>query len=68
MTVEVRLNGKPRQITEGATLLDLLRDLQVQPERVVVEQNRQILRYEDFAGAHIAAGDELELVYFVGGG
>lgn len=68
MTVEVHLNGKPRQVAEGATLLDLLRDLQVQPERVVVEQNRQVLRHADFATAHLAAGDELELVYFVGGG
>ncbi len=66
--VIVTLNGKPRTIREGVTLLELLEQLKVSPARVVIEQNRQILRKEDFAGARVRAGDELELVYFVGGG
>jgi len=68
MTVEVCVNGKARQVVEGSTLLQLLTELGVPPERVVIEQNRQILRREQFAGARVQAGDELELVYFVGGG
>ncbi|TMD04343.1 MAG: sulfur carrier protein ThiS, partial [Chloroflexi bacterium] len=66
--VTVTLNGKPRTIPEGLTLLELLQHLDVQPGRVVVERNRQVLRGDDFAQARVQAGDELELVYFVGGG
>jgi thiazole synthase len=66
--VTVTLNGKPRQVPEGMSLLDLLRQLDVQPSRVVVEHNREIRRRDDFEKTHVHAGDELELVYFVGGG
>ena len=66
--VTVTLNGKPRQVTDGLSLLELLNELDVQPGRVVVEHNREIRRKEDFMTTRVHAGDELELVYFVGGG
>ena len=66
--VTVTLNGKPRQVEDGLSLLELLRRLEVQPARVVVEHNREIRRREDFETTSVHAGDELELVYFVGGG
>ncbi len=68
MTVAVYINGRPREVPEGATLLEVLAHLQVPPERVVIEQNREILRREQFAERRVRAGDQLELVYFVGGG
>ena len=66
--VTVTLNGKPRTVSDGLSLLDLLKQLDVQPSRVVVEHNREIRRKEDFKTAKLRDGDELELVYFVGGG
>jgi len=66
--VTVTLNGKPRTVADGLTLLDLLKQLDVQPSRVVVEHNREIRRRDDFEKTQVHAGDELELVYFVGGG
>jgi len=66
--VTVTLNGKPRQIADGVSLLELLKQLEVAPSRVVVEHNREIRRKDDFAKTMVHAGDELELVYFVGGG
>ena len=66
--VTVKLNGKPRVIPSGLSLLELLQRLDVQPSRVVVEHNREIRRKEDFSTAKVRDGDELELVYFVGGG
>ena len=66
--VTVTLNGKPRQVPEGLSLLDLLKQLDVQPSRVVVEHNREIRRRDEFEKTQVHAGDELELVYFVGGG
>src|SRR5256886_1226720 len=66
--VTVTLNGKPREVPDGLSLLDLLEQLDVQPSRVVVEHNREIRRRDDFDKTQVHAGDELELVYFVGGG
>ena len=66
--VTVTLNGKPRQVADGVSLLELLKELDVAPSRVVIEHNREIRRKDDFAKAVVHAGDELELVYFVGGG
>ena len=66
--VTVTLNGKPRQVEDGVSLLDLLKALDVAPSRVVIEHNREIRRKDDFAKTVVHGGDELELVYFVGGG
>src|SRR5438067_10954151 len=66
--VTVTLNGKPRQVADGVSLLELLKELDVAPSRVVIEHNREIRRRDDFAKTVVRAGDELELVYFVGGG
>jgi thiazole synthase len=66
--VTVTLNGKPRKVEDGVSLLELLKALDVAPSRVVIEHNREIRRKDDFAKTVVHAGDELELVYFVGGG
>ena len=66
--VVVTVNGKPRKVADGVSLLHLLQELDVQPSRVVIEHNRAIRRKDDFAKTVVHAGDELELVYFVGGG
>ena len=66
--VTVSVNGKPRTVADGASLLDLLKELDVSPSRVVIEHKREIRRKDDFAKTVVHAGDELELVYFVGGG
>lgn len=66
--VTVTLNGKPRKVEDGVSLLELLKELDVAPSRVVIEHNREIRRKDDFAKTVVHAGDELELVYFVGGG
>ncbi len=66
--VTVTLNGKPRKVEDGVSLLELLKELDVAASRVVIEHNREIRRKDDFAKTVVHAGDELELVYFVGGG
>ena len=66
--VTVTLNGKARKVEDGVSLLELLEALDVAPSRVVIEHNREIRRKDDFAKTVVHDGDELELVYFVGGG
>ncbi|MDP3910448.1 MAG: sulfur carrier protein ThiS [Gemmatimonadales bacterium] len=70
--IEVVVNGEPRAVRAGggggATLLALLRELDLDPRTVVVEHNRRIVRRPALGEVTIAAGDAIELVHFVGGG
>ena len=66
--ITVVVNGAPREIAPAASLLDLLRSLDLDPRVVVVEHNRQIVRRPALASTTLHAGDQVELVHFVGGG
>lgn len=66
--MDVVINGEQRQVTPGATLLELLKELELDPRAVVVEHNRKIVRRAGLAEVTVAAGDAIELVHFVGGG
>lgn len=66
--IEVRLNGKDREIEAGLTVQELLVSLDLRPELVVVERNREILDRERYDDVVVEPGDTLELVHFVGGG
>lgn len=66
--VSVLVNGEPREIAAGTTLLGLLETLGLDPRAVVVEHNRRIVRRPGLADQRLAAGDAVELVHFVGGG
>lgn len=67
-TVDVTINGEPRVVAAGATLLELLASLELDPRAVVVEHNRVIVRRPRLSGVTVADGDAIELVHFVGGG
>ena len=62
------INGEHTQVTSGATLGELLKELELDPRAVVVEHNRKIVRRAGLSDVTIAEGDTIELVHFVGGG
>ncbi len=68
MHIEIALNGEPRAIPAGLDLVGLLVHLGLEPETVVVEHNRQIVRRQALAGVPVSQGDTIEIVHFVGGG
>ena len=67
-TIDIVVNGAPRQVPAGATLLELLAALELDPRAVVVEHNRRIVRRPGLGDVRVAPGDAVELVHFVGGG
>ena len=67
-TVDVVINGEHRQIGGGATLLQLLAELELDPRAVVVEHNRRIVRRPSLGEVKVNSGDAIEVVQFVGGG
>ena len=67
-TIEIVVNGERRTIMDGASLLELLAALELDPRAVVVEHNRRIVRRPALGDVRVAPGDAVELVHFVGGG
>ena len=66
--MDVVINGEQRNVTPGATLLELLKELELDPRAVVVEHNRKIVRRAGLGDVTVSEGDAIELVHFVGGG
>lgn len=66
--VNIVVNGSPRRVAAGATLLELLGAWALDPRAVVVEHNRRIVRRPSLGDVRVAPGDAIELVQFVGGG
>jgi sulfur carrier protein len=69
-TKEIRIvvNGESRTVPEALTVLGLLERLELDPARVAVELNREIVRLPSWNSTHLLDGSELEIVQFVGGG
>jgi sulfur carrier protein len=67
-TIQVVLNGEPRSIPAGLTVDRLLVFLEMDPSRVAVELDREIVRKPDWPAEEVRDGAQLEVVWFVGGG
>ncbi len=67
MTKSIILNGAPHR-SAATTIADLVRELELAPEKVAVERNGAIVPRSTLAEAPLAEGDTLEIVHFVGGG
>ncbi|HSG08429.1 MAG TPA: sulfur carrier protein ThiS [Longimicrobiales bacterium] len=66
--VQVRINGKDRDVDAGHSVRSLIESLELHPSLVVVELNMEILARDSYGETPIQAGDSIELVHFVGGG
>ncbi len=63
----VKVNGEDRDVTEGITLRALVGEFKLTPEKVAIELNRRLARADKYDTV-LKAGDEVEIVTFVGGG
>jgi len=67
-TFDITLNGKSAGVPAGSTILDLLKQKELTERLVVVELNGTIVPRSDFGEIRFSAGDQVEIVHFVGGG
>ncbi len=65
--LSLTVNGASRRTSAG-TIADLVRELELTPEKVAVERNGEIVPRSTLAEAALGEGDVLEIVHFVGGG
>jgi sulfur carrier protein len=66
--LQITLNGDSYEVAGPLTVTDLLARLEIDPRRVAVELNLVVLKRDAFARTTVEAGDEVEIVNFVGGG
>ena len=67
-SIDVVINGKPRTLAEGTTVVALLGELGLADRRVAVERNLEVIPRALHATTILTDGDRLEVVTFVGGG
>mgnify|MGYP003490482897 CR=1 FL=1 len=66
--IAIVLNGEPRRVAVGITIAALVTDIGLNPAKVAVERNLDIVPRSTLADVLLAEGDTLEIVHFVGGG
>ncbi len=66
--MKLTVNGKPVELPDGSTVSALLSELAVEPARVAVERNQDVVPRRTWGEARLTDGDQIEIVTFVGGG
>jgi thiazole synthase len=67
-TISIRVNGGHRRVLEGISIADLALELGLEPAKVAVERNLEIVPRSTLANVTVQDGDDFEIVTFVGGG
>ena len=65
----IQVNGKNQEVTLPVTLIELMKINNVeQPEMVSVQVNGEFVARENFDSLQINNNDEVDFLYFMGGG
>jgi thiamine biosynthesis protein ThiS len=67
-TVSIRVNGTHRRVREGMSVAELALELGLEPTKVAVERNLEIVPRSTLGDVLVEDGDDYEIVTFVGGG
>ena len=65
--MRIEVNGEAREVA-ATTILGLVEELGLDPLKVAVERNLEIVPRSLHVATALAEGDKIELVQFVGGG
>ena len=67
-TAMITVNGEPRRVSRGISVAQLARELGLEPARIAVERNLEIVPRSTLGEVKVEDGDTFEIVTFVGGG
>ncbi len=67
-TFSITVNGQHRRVPKGMTLAELALELGLEPTRVAVERNLEVIPRSALGQVCVEDGDDYEIVHFVGGG
>jgi thiamine biosynthesis protein ThiS len=68
MVMKLTINGEERALEGVRDVAALVRALGLDPRKVAIERNLEIVPRSAYAKVMILDGDRLEIVQFVGGG
>ena len=66
--MRLTLNGEERAFETLAHVADLVTTLGLDPRKVAVERNLEIVPRSTYAATALTDGDCIEIVHFIGGG
>ncbi|HQT46577.1 MAG: thiamine biosynthesis protein ThiS [Acidocella sp. 20-63-7] len=66
--LKLSVNGEIREVAPGTMLAGLIGALGLDTRKVAVERNREIVPRSTYGAVALCAGDEIEIVHFIGGG
>jgi thiazole synthase len=64
----IRVNGEHRRVPGGMTIAEMVNSLGLDPLRVAVERNLDVVPRSELTQVCVEDGDDYEIVHFVGGG
>lgn len=67
-SVSIRVNGEHRRVPGDVSVAEMVNGLGLDPLRVAVERNLEIVPRSQLRAVRVEDGDEFEIVHFVGGG
>ena len=68
MPLTITLNGETRELSSPQSVRGLLVSLGLDPAKIAVERNLQIVPRSTYDQVEVGDGDRLEIVHFIGGG
>ncbi|QEN05868.1 sulfur carrier protein ThiS [Thiospirochaeta perfilievii] len=66
--MKVTINGKKRDIDNNLSILELLKDLKVDPNKIIIQLNQEIIKSKHFESTSIIQESQIEILSIVGGG
>jgi thiamine biosynthesis protein ThiS len=66
--VIIQVNGELREVDEALSLSNLIDQLELSPQRVAIELNKEVVRRSNWNSIVLRENDRVEIVHFVGGG
>src|SRR5687768_7765847 len=67
-TLSISVNGEHRRVRKGMSIADLALELGLEPTKVAVERNLEVVPRSTLGEVMVEDGDDFEIVTFVGGG
>ncbi|HEY2445435.1 MAG TPA: sulfur carrier protein ThiS [Rhizomicrobium sp.] len=68
MAYSLRINGEEHRLDASVTVREMLIGLGLDPAKIAVERNLEIVPRSKYADVRLADGDRIEIVHFIGGG
>lgn len=66
--MKIILNGEETEIDNGFSVKNLLEKFALEPKKIAVEKNLEIVPRSQFDSSLINEGDRIEIIHFIGGG